>query len=104
MLLAGLTGVTHLAATGPLLGPLPGRWETASAQLERGGALLAYSDGLIEARDGHSTQFGLDRLAHVVSEHQLSGVQAVADAAVRAVEAFAVEAGRDDITLCALGR
>jgi sigma-B regulation protein RsbU (phosphoserine phosphatase) len=104
MLLAGLTGVTQLAATGPLLGPLPGRWETASAQLERGGVLVAYSDGLTEARNGDGVQFGLDRLVQVISENQLAGVQAVADAAVRAVESFAVEAGRDDITLCALGR
>jgi serine phosphatase RsbU (regulator of sigma subunit)/CHASE3 domain sensor protein len=104
MLLAGLTGVTELPATGPLLGPLPGRWETAGAQLERGGVLLAYSDGLVEARDAQGTQFGLDRLSHVVSQGQLSGVHAVADEAVRAVEAFAVEAGRDDITICALGR
>jgi CHASE3 domain sensor protein len=104
MLLAGLRGVTELRPTGPLLGPLPGRWETESAQLERGGILLACSDGLPEARDENGVQFGMERLADVVAQHQLAGVDAVADAAVRAVESFAVEAGRDDITIWALGR
>jgi len=104
MLLAGLTGVTELPATGPLLGPLPGRWETMSAQLDRGGILLAYSDGLAEAREEGGTQFGLDRVSQVVTQHQLSGVNAVADATIRAVEAFADDAGRDDITICVLGR
>jgi sigma-B regulation protein RsbU (phosphoserine phosphatase) len=104
MLLAGLHGVTELLPTGPLLGPLPGQWETATAQLERGGVLIAYSDGLPEARDAEGEQFGLDRLAEVVGQHQLAGVDAVADAALRAVEAFAVEGGRDDITICTLGR
>jgi hypothetical protein len=46
----------------------------------------------------------MERLADVVAQHQLAGVDAVADAAVRAVESFAVEAGRDDITIWALGR
>jgi serine phosphatase RsbU (regulator of sigma subunit)/CHASE3 domain sensor protein len=104
MLLAGLHGVTELAPTGPLLGPLPGVWETATARLERGGVLVAYSDGLHEARNAEGEQFGVDRVAEVVGHHQLDGVDAVADAALRAVEAFAVEGGRDDITICALGR
>jgi CHASE3 domain sensor protein len=104
MLLAGLRGVTELAPTGPMLGPLPGQWETATAELERGGVLIAYSDGLVEARNESGAQFGHDRVAGVVAEHQLAGVDAVADAAVRAVEAFAVEVGRDDITVCTLGR
>ena len=104
MLLAGLRGVTELHPTGPMLGPLPGRWDTATAQLERGGILMAYSDGLVEARDEQGTQFGHQRLADVVAEHQLAGVDRVADAAVEAVETFAVEVGRDDITVCTLGR
>ena len=104
LLLGGLTGVTELPATGPLLGPLAGRWETETAQLERGGVLLAYSDGLIEARDGKGKQFGVERVAALMAQHQLAGVAEVTDATVAAVEEFAAEGGRDDITLCALGR
>ncbi|MCU1379686.1 MAG: Stage sporulation family protein, partial [Acidimicrobiales bacterium] len=65
LLLAGLTGVTELPATGPLLGPLAGVWETADAKLDRGGVLIAYSDGLVEARNEQGELFGLDRLRHV---------------------------------------
>jgi sigma-B regulation protein RsbU (phosphoserine phosphatase) len=105
LLLAGVTGITELWPTGPLLGPLPGSWTTAEATLERGGVLVAYSDGLIEARDASRDMFGVERLERIVVEHQLAGVDAVANAAIDSLEAFAVERGRDDdITLCILGR
>ena len=104
MVLAGLTGVTQLGPTGPLLGPLPGHWETATARLDRGGMLLACSDGLVEARDAEGAQFGLERIEHVVVEHQLAGVERLADATIQAVEAFVADAGRDDITLFAVSR
>ncbi|MCU1486969.1 MAG: hypothetical protein JWN67_3715 [Actinomycetia bacterium] len=104
LLLAGVTGVTELAPTGPLLGPLPGTWETHDAKLDRGGVLVAYSDGLVEARDQAGDQFGVERLRQVVADRQLAGVHAVADGAIDAVEAFAAEQGGDDITLCVLGR
>lgn len=104
LLLAGITGVTELAATGPLLGPLPGTWDTHEATLERGGVLAVYSDGLIEARDRSGDQFGVDRLRQVVADRQLAGIDAVADGALDAVTTFAAEPGGDDITLCVLGR
>ena len=105
LLLAGITGITELAPTGPLLGPLPGAWTTEDATLERGGVLVAYSDGLVEARDAKRDMFGIDRLALVVGEHQLAGVNAVANAAIDSLEAFAAEGNRDDdVTLCVLGR
>ena len=104
LLLAGLTGVTELPATGPLLGPLPGTWTTGEAVLDRGGVLVAYSDGLVEPRDEHGEMFGVHSLSRVVSDRQLEGVHAVADAAIRAVEQFAAVEGSDDITLCVLGR
>jgi sigma-B regulation protein RsbU (phosphoserine phosphatase) len=104
LLLAGLTGVTELRATGPLLGPLAGSWETADAKLDRGGVLVAYSDGLVEARNGDGELFGVDRLRQVVADRQLGGVDAVADGAMEEVQAFAAESGSDDVTLCVLGR
>jgi sigma-B regulation protein RsbU (phosphoserine phosphatase) len=105
LLLAGVTGVTELPPTGPLLGPLDGSWATAESTLERGGVLVAYSDGLIEARDATRAMFGVARLEKIVLEHQLAGVDAVANAALDALEAFAAEHGRDDdVTLCVLGR
>ena len=103
MLLAGLTGVSELPATGPLLGPVPGRWETAEATLERGGVLAAYSDGLVEARDADRALFGIRRLAGIVEQAQLGGPQAVADACLAEVTAHQAER-EDDLTLCVLAR
>jgi CHASE3 domain sensor protein len=104
LLLAGVSGVTKLGATGPLLGPLPGTWETAEARLDRGGVLLAYSDGLVEARNLAGEQFGIERLIEAVVDAQLSGVDAVARTALTAAERFASANGSDDITLCVVGR
>jgi sigma-B regulation protein RsbU (phosphoserine phosphatase) len=104
ILLAGLTGVAELGPTGPLVGPWPAEWQTVEAKLDRGGVMVVYSDGLIEARDGDGDLFGTTRLTTLVAEQQLAGVDAVADAALAAVQAFAAEPGRDDITLGVVSR
>src|SRR5206468_1102089 len=93
LLLAGLTGVAELGPTGPFVGPWPSRWETVQAQLDRGGIMAVYSDGLIEARDGEGDLFGTTRLTALIAEQQLAGVDAVADAALVAVQKFAAEPG-----------
>ena len=103
LLLGGLTGITELEATGPLLGPVKATWETREATLERGGVLAAYSDGLVEARDSQRVPFGIDRLAQVVERTQLGGAEAVADACVAAVSSHQVSR-EDDLTLVVLGR
>lgn len=72
--------------------------------LDRGGVLAAYSDGLLEPRDASGDQFGVDRITKVVGEHQLAGVEAVATEILNAVTAFSDDSGRDDLTLCVLGR
>jgi CHASE3 domain sensor protein len=103
MLLGGLTGITELGPTGPLLGPIGGTWATAEVDLGRGGVLVAYSDGLIEARDADGEPFGQERLASIVERTQLDGPDAVADACLAAVQRH--QATReDDLTLCVLSR
>jgi len=103
MLLGGLTGITRLDPTGPLLGPVGGEWGTAEVDLGRGGVLVAYSDGLIEARNAAGEPFGIDRLADIVEDTQLDGPDAVADACIEAVQRH--QASReDDLTLCVLAR
>jgi CHASE3 domain sensor protein len=104
LLLAGLTGVLELAPTGPLLGPWTGSWATEKAQLDRGGVLMAYSDGLVEARDSTGELFGVPRLTKLVSDQQMAGVDAVADAALDAVQSYAADPGRDDVTICVVSR
>ena len=104
LLLAGVTGVEELGPTGPLVGPWSGDWDTVGAQLDRGGIMAVYSDGLIEARNADGEFFGTARLAALIAEQQLSGVDAVADAALAGVQAFAADPGRDDVTLCIVSR
>ncbi|HET7711864.1 MAG TPA: PP2C family protein-serine/threonine phosphatase, partial [Thermoanaerobaculia bacterium] len=54
--------VEPLSPTGPVIGLLPNAgWTSTTARLERGDALLLYTDGVIEATvDGE--EFGLERL------------------------------------------
>ncbi|HVL26985.1 MAG TPA: SpoIIE family protein phosphatase [Acidimicrobiales bacterium] len=93
------TGVTtRLEPTGPILGPLPGRWGEARAALVPGSLLVAYSDGLVESRDG-STELGVDGLCELLASIAPGHADAVADACME-------EAGRshpagwvDDLSL-----
>jgi sigma-B regulation protein RsbU (phosphoserine phosphatase) len=103
LLLGGLTGIAELGPTGPLLGPLGGTWTTESAELPRGGVLVAFSDGLVEARNVDGEPFGIAQLVSVVEDHQLGGPDAVADACLAAVQQH--QAGReDDLTLVVVAR
>jgi sigma-B regulation protein RsbU (phosphoserine phosphatase) len=103
LLLAGLTGIAELGPTGPLLGPVAGQWSTEEVELTRGGVLVAFSDGLIEARNAAGDPFGLDRLRSIVDASQLGGPDAVADACIDAVQQHQL-AREDDITLVVLSR
>jgi serine phosphatase RsbU (regulator of sigma subunit) len=71
-------------------------------QLESGEWLIIYSDGLTEAINGHGEEFGVDRLAAVVSREQNHGATAgtMRDAIVSAVRAHTGDHPQaDDITL-----
>ena len=103
LFLGGLTGVVELGPTGPLLGPIDATWETREVALDRGGALVAYSDGLIEARDERGDPFGVRALGAIVERTQLHGADAVADACMDAVHEH--QASReDDLTLVVVAR
>ncbi|HVM53307.1 MAG TPA: SpoIIE family protein phosphatase [Acidimicrobiales bacterium] len=103
LLLAGVTGVAELGATGPLLGPLGGAWTTERVVLERGGAIVAFSDGLIEARSDDGEPFGVRRLAEIVERTQLEGPARVADACLESVQRHQARR-EDDLTLVVVAR
>ena len=103
LLLAGLTGVAELPPTGPMLGPIGGSWATEVVELPRGGVLVAYSDGLIEARDVQRSPFGLRALRAIVERTQLEGPDAVADACLDAVQEHQ-DSREDDLTLVVVSR
>jgi serine phosphatase RsbU (regulator of sigma subunit)/CHASE3 domain sensor protein len=103
LLLGGLTGIVELGATGPLLGPVAGRWSTDEVELTRGGVLVAFSDGVIEARSDDGEPFGVGRLREIVEHHQIEGPDAVADACLDAVQQHQ-STREDDLTLVVLSR
>jgi sigma-B regulation protein RsbU (phosphoserine phosphatase) len=103
LLLGGLTGIVELGPTGPLVGPIRGEWRTDEVELSRGGVLVAYSDGLIEARNVSGMPFGVERLVEIVERTQLEGPDAVADACLDAVQEHQ-SSREDDLTLVVLAR
>jgi phosphoserine phosphatase RsbU/P len=53
--------VESLAATGTLLGVIPGAtYESVGASLAPGDALLLYTDGITDTRDRHGARYGED--------------------------------------------
>jgi sigma-B regulation protein RsbU (phosphoserine phosphatase) len=61
----GGPAVTVLRVTGPLVSSLlaqPGAWRSESVRLRPGDVFFAYTDGLVECRDGAGDQFGQKRL------------------------------------------
>lgn len=58
--------VTEQALTGPLLGPIPGRWRTNSVH-EPDAELMLCTDGLIEIRDSDRQFFGEQSLTDLLA-------------------------------------
>jgi serine phosphatase RsbU (regulator of sigma subunit) len=73
--------------------------------LQRGDMALLYSDGLIEARDRHDAEYGVERIADLLGRSRDLPARALVDAAVRDIAAFRGGAPRtDDLTLMAVRR
>jgi sigma-B regulation protein RsbU (phosphoserine phosphatase) len=103
LLFADVRGVTELGPTGPLVGPIAGTWTTEEVVLTRGGALVVFSDGMVEARDEAGSPFGVARIIEAVEASQLGGPDAIADACIDAVQRH--QASReDDLTLVVVSR
>lgn len=78
-----------IAATGPLLGAFAGIViGDESIVLEPGAIIVAYTDGITEARSG-AEQFGERRVGAVVERHREAPVEEIAAAIVDAAAAFA---------------
>jgi serine phosphatase RsbU (regulator of sigma subunit) len=104
--LFGESGVeTRLAPTGPALGMMPAmKFEVRESRLGPGETLLAFTDGVTEARSAAGELFGEERLLALLRE--TPGTAAILlDSIERAVEAHASGAERsDDVTLLAVRR
>ena len=99
----GGTATQLVDAQGPLLGTVATSvYPTARARVEPGGAVLLYTDGLVERRDEILT-VGLDRLADLLSAQPATPCAAtLVDAALEAC--LAGEPGQDDVCVLAAVR
>jgi serine phosphatase RsbU (regulator of sigma subunit)/CHASE3 domain sensor protein len=102
VLLASPSRIVSLLPTGPLLGPLRSGWETRNVELDRDAVLVAYTDGLIEARSEAGEEFGSTRLLEVVTRLRSGRPCDVVEGCRSELEAFAAGRYQDDVTLVAL--
>ena len=94
---------TRLEPTGPLLSALGGTWSARSIPLGVGDVLLAWSDGLVEARDA-DRELSEDDLARVVDAAATTQPRELVARVVAELREAAPEWRRDDVTLVAVRR
>jgi sigma-B regulation protein RsbU (phosphoserine phosphatase) len=94
----------ELGPTGPLLGPIAGRWTTADHPFDHGSVLVAYTDGLSEARRETGEQFGPEGIMAVIEDHHDASAEELAAACIDAASEFTGRGFQDDVTLIVLRR
>ncbi len=103
-LVVGADHVTPLAPTGPILGPIPGGWQTGEVHLLEGDKLVVFTDGLIEARDEGRAFYGEERLVQLVSSLKCPEAQPMVDAILDDLDHFQPARLADDVTLIVVCR
>ncbi len=95
--------VESLERTGPALGLLDDEVFAAAGPvpLRPGDTLLAFSDGIVEARSPSGELFGEERLAEVVARSEAESARSFVDAILARVGEFASDRFDDDVTLVA---
>ena len=95
----------ELRPTGPALGLMPEVvFGAGQATLERGQSLIAFTDGLVEARSPAGAAFGGERLRDALRSHSASASTLVRGV-LEALHAFTGQAEpHDDVTLLAATR
>ena len=97
------SGRTRLEPTGPLLSALGGAWATRTAALAVDDVLLAWSDGLVEARDA-DLELSDDDLADIVDRLGTREPRELVARVLGELRDRAPEWRRDDVTLLAVRR
>jgi sigma-B regulation protein RsbU (phosphoserine phosphatase) len=89
-----------LQPTGPLLSPLlaAASWTQAARPFAPGDTLLAFTDGLLEARDDSGEQFGVTGIQETLAQHDWSDGARLVDALAAAV-LRRCPTRRDDLTV-----
>lgn len=105
-LLAAQGKVVRIESTGLPLGMFcNSQYAVESLRLAPGESLFLYSDGLSEARNPSSEEFGIERLARFLGEHHGLAPESLMAACLNGVKAFCTGAPKtDDLTIMVLRR
>ncbi|HUR49195.1 MAG TPA: SpoIIE family protein phosphatase [Acidimicrobiales bacterium] len=96
--------IDQLMPTGPILGGLAGAsWHDNRVGLMPGSALIAYSDGLLEARGGDGSWADLDGLIQVLRSHETHDVEELADLCLEFRDSYSGGIESDDLTVVVVG-
>jgi serine phosphatase RsbU (regulator of sigma subunit)/pSer/pThr/pTyr-binding forkhead associated (FHA) protein len=98
--------VEQLASGGFPLGIMPmAQYDVGQARLQKGEALVIYSDGVSEANNTKGEEFGVERLEEVVKKHLGASAAGLRDKVESALSSFTQTApAGDDITLVIVKR
>lgn len=81
------------------------RWETSTLQLSRGDALVAITDGVVDAENAEGDFFGAERLYEVLKLQAGQPAKVIHQAVQDAVTGFMLEAPQhDDMTVMVVAR
>jgi sigma-B regulation protein RsbU (phosphoserine phosphatase) len=98
-------GVTMLKQTGMVLGPsATSTYSRGFRSLERGDALLLYTDGMFEAHDAEGREFGIERLTEAFQALRDRPADEIARRLIDAVRDHAKRDPEDDQTVVVIKR
>lgn len=102
-ILLGRRGLRRLESGGPIIGAFEGAtFDEETVQLEAGDLLVAFSDGLTEARNSDGDDFGEERLLAWVDDHRELAPKALVESLLGRVQQFSAMGRRDDMTALVL--
>jgi sigma-B regulation protein RsbU (phosphoserine phosphatase) len=86
-----------------VLGVFPAwKYEDSSVELSSGDRLLLFTDGITEAEDTHSKEFGVERIAAFGKAHATASATELNEQLLAQVSAFCGAKFQDDATLVVL--
>lgn len=97
--------VQVLETTGPAVGFMSSsRYGQATAQIEHGATLLAYTDGVTEARNANGDLYTEERLHLLINQPQTAASQVLAQVREAVFDHMGNQTPADDITILAVAR
>jgi len=90
-------GCAQVHSPGVPLGSFPGiTYDELTIELRVGDVFVFFSDGISEAMDAESGEFGTERLLDVIERHRTQTAKAITDAIFAAVYEFCGSAEQND--------